>query len=152
MVKQNIKKVKIMTLQYTKADDAALSKIWFPEDSRPFTYEVRKSEYNYDLKRWDFEVYKKIEGSYALQMSFQSGLNEDECQAMLDFSIQTGDVEAYFADKKIKQRAEWDAKAAVEREAKRIASEKYWAERKALTEAMVAECDAEMARRKTKGA
>ena len=134
--------------KYTREDTEAMGRMWFPKPGTPFKYEVRKSVYNYEAKRWDFEIYKQIECSYAEQMTTQSGLTENEAQAMLDYAIQSGNVELYCAEKLAAQRVIWDAKAKQERAAKQAQSEAYWAERKKLLDAVVAECDEEMERRK----
>ena len=123
------KELNIMAYNYSKADDAALAASWFPEASRPFTYQVKRSS----LYGGGYHVVKAIEGAYDLSLSHDTGLTQEQAQELLSQALASDDVEGFFQARSDEFYAA--ARAAYAAEQKRRADEaaEYLRTRKPLT-------------------
>jgi hypothetical protein len=118
-----------MTLNYSKEDDAALAKAWFPEATRPFAYQVKRSS----LFGGGYNVVKSIEGAYDLGLSHDTGLTEEQAIELLVRAQASGDVEKFFTTRRDEAFAASRAAYAAEQRRREEEAQEYLRTRKPLT-------------------
>ena len=118
-----------MTYNYSKADDAALASAWFPEASRPFTYQVKRSSF-YGA---GYHVVKAIEGAYDLELSHDSKITQEQAQELLSQALATDDVEGFFKARSDVYYAAERAAYAAEQQRRADEAAEYLRTRKPLT-------------------
>ena len=123
------KELNIMAYNYSKADDAALASAWFPEATRPFAYQVKRSS----LFGGGYNVVKAIEGAYDLGLSHDTGLTQEQAQELLSQALATDDVEAFFQARSDEFYAAGRAAYAAEQKRRADEAAEYLKTRKPLT-------------------
>jgi hypothetical protein len=123
------KELNIMAYNYSKADDAALASAWFPEATRPFTYQVKRS----NMFGAGYLVVKAIEGSYDVGLSHDTGLTQEQAQELLSQALATDDVEGFFKARSDEYYAAGRAAYAAEQKRRADEAAEYLRTRKPLT-------------------
>ena len=118
-----------MSYNYSKADDAALASAWFPEASRPFTYQVKRSS----LYGGGYHVVKAIEGAYDLELSHDAKITQEQAQELLSQAQASNDVEGFFKARSDEYYAAGRAAYAAEQQRRADEAAEYLKNRKPLT-------------------
>jgi len=118
-----------MTLNYSKEDDAALAKAWFPEATRPFAYQVKRSS----LFGGGYMVVKSFQDSFSVEMSHDTGLTQEQAIELLVHAQASGDVEKFFITRRDEAFAASRAAYAAEQRRREEEAQEYLRTRKPLT-------------------